>query len=156
MQEVVTTGATIRAPTGLIDITFKVRTTVDPDMLIQSVLDVLQSEFNLSAVRRGSFPGIEAVSALRDSSILQPGWREAIDLSVIVEQDEEAENHYRVDGNVRAMVCRQALGSIVDYHGLSSAQQAAYAAAYDRGFEKAIFSAGRNCRKRDAQTILCD
>lgn len=150
-------------PSGGIDITYNVRIGVDLRKIGASLLNTIQKTFGLSAEQEtfsfseGTPPyaiSIKATGALRDSNILGGGWREAVDFDVFIRSTGEKQLYVR--GTVHALVCRQALGNIINYSGLSSAQQGVYADAFDLGVGEAIKASGTRCKKEDARTIICE
>lgn len=147
---------------GVIDIEYTVTGRANPVHIAELIQRALEADFGLAVDRdistdeKGKFLSayIRATSSLRNSTILETGWREALDFDVYIYS--LAENKFSVRGNVRALVCRQALGNIVDYQGPSAAQQGAYATAFDSGVEAAIRKSSKICKKIDAKTLICD
>lgn len=147
---------------GAIDLHYKVSSGADPGRLGQALLQAIQSRFGLAAeqeIARGAQGQlysiyIRAAGTLGNSRILGGGWREALDFDGVIQPHGERELSVR--GTVHALVCRQALGEIVQYSGPDNAQQAAYAAAFDAGIAAAIAAAGTGCKRTDANTIDCD
>jgi hypothetical protein len=146
--------------TGII-IKFDILTRKKPLVFSNALLKMLDSELGLKAEQDATPEpdgeinevGILSVGALRNSTILQPGWREAIDFQLSVSSEEKK---VHVLGVAHVMVCRQALGSLTEYHGLDDAQRATYATVLDSLVNNAIKSTCQRFAKRDAKTVSCD
>jgi hypothetical protein len=146
---------------GAIDITFNVQTKTNPLDVSAALLRVLKTDFDLSAeqevsnARDGKLDAIyiRSSGSLRDSKILPVGWREALDFDLYIVPTKDG---ISIRGTAHALVCRQALGSVVDYRGLDDSQRAAYASALDSGVDLAIRSSCKKYQKQDAKTIVCD
>lgn len=146
--------------TGVIIIRFDILTHKDVQLFSNALLKMLDSELRLKAEQDATpLPNGEveevsilSVGALRNSTILQPGWREAVDFNFQLSSDK---SKVHVLGIAFVMVCRQALGNVTQYHGLDDAQRATYAAVLDSLVENAITSACKYYVKRDAKTISC-
>jgi len=145
---------------GAIDITFDVNTKTNPLEISAALLRTLKTEFDLSAeeeVRKSNDGRIESIflksaGTLRNSKILQRGWREALDFDLFITPSKES---IAIRGVARALVCRQALGSVVNYTVPDDSQRAVYASALDSGVSSAIKSVCLNYRQQDARTIIC-
>jgi hypothetical protein len=152
-------GATYRN-SGAIDITFDVRTKIDSLVMSNALMETLKANFDLSVEREvireldGRVHSIflKSVGSLRNSKILQKGWREALDFDLIITPTTQ---QIAIRGVARALVCRQALGSIVHYTGLDDAQRATYGSALDSGVNTAIRSVCKSYEQLDAKTIIC-
>ncbi|MET3133446.1 hypothetical protein AAKU55_003736 [Oxalobacteraceae bacterium GrIS 1.11] len=147
---------------GAIDLHYTVLSGADPRKVGTALLRAIEQGFGLSAEQeisnnnKGELDAIyiRATGALGDSRILGGGWREAIDFDGFILP--KGERQLSVRGTVHALVCRQALGNIINYNGPSDAQRAAYASAFDAGIATAIRASGANCKKQDATTIECE
>lgn len=147
---------------GAIEIKFDLTFSGDPTNVNQAIVDTMKSSFRLSTSsdvsqddhKQFESAQISAVGALRDSAILKGGWRESLEFDGYLAR--ETKNLYSFRGAVHALVCRQAVGNIVEYHGLSSSQQASYAAEFDKQIGIALKKAGNNCIEKDSRTIICD
>lgn len=159
-EPICATMATFRNAAG-IDFTFDVKTRTDPLEILAALLSVLKTRFELSTeqkVSRGedgklNFITIKSGTSLRNSKILQAGWRESMVFDL---QIEPTGYGVSITGSAFALVCRQALGNAADYHGLDDAQRATYAAALDSGIDSAIRSSCKKYQKQDDKTIICD
>lgn len=146
---------------GAIDIDFDVQSPVKPADLSKAIINLLQKNLELSATYRISSSKsnefesayFSGASSLRDSKILQAGWRESVDFSGYLERKDQ--RTYSFNGTVHAMICRQAVGDIVNYHGLDSVQQAAYAKFFNDNIEKVLKNNGGQCESKDAKSIIC-
>lgn len=146
--------------TGAIDISFDVAHR-NPLELSGSLLRTLKTDLGLSVLQEvsraedGSLQSIylRAATPVRDSKILQSGWREALDFDILLRPQN---NRVDIRGTAHALVCRQALGDLIEYHGLDDAQRAAYAKALDGYVDAAIKAVCKNYIQRDAKTINCN
>ena len=147
--------------TGAIDIRFEVLTRESPLTFSAALLDILDSELGLSAEQEVSQDNdgrvesvyIKSVGALRNSKILQQGWREALDFDLYLLSHND---RISIHGAAHVLVCRQALGNLTQYQGLDDAQKAVYATTLDSRVNRAIKAACKNYRQRDAKMISCD
>jgi hypothetical protein len=147
-------------PSGAIDITFEIKTTIRAPEIASSIVRALENQFGLSAsqqsnkTRDGSIAQayIQSASALRDSKILTGGWREALDFDLGVEQHEQ---RVGVHGTAHVMVSRQAVSQLTEYTGLSDSQRGIYLNALNDGIEQALLQVNTSCRRIDARNITC-
>jgi len=145
---------------GTIDITFDVNTRGDPQMLSNALLRTLKYDLELQVdeeVTKAKDGKVESIylrsaGSLRNSKILPRGWREALDFDIFLSTDE---GKIAVRGIAKAMVCRQAVGTLINYTGLDDSQRSLYANKFDSAVNEAIKSVCQNYRQQDAKTIFC-
>jgi hypothetical protein len=153
-------AATFRV-TPTIDIKFNINTRKSANEFTEALKNMLEmhlgftADIDLEKDERAKIyaVGFTATVALRDSPILQRGWRESLDLDIAVRPQDGG---IAVRGTLRPMVCRQAMGNHTKYHGPDDAQKAAYAAAIDNHVAEAIKASCRRFVKHDATRISCD
>lgn len=135
--------------------------------LTKAILNTLQNELDLSAEQidkdrytTGDIASvyIESSGTLRDSKILNGGWRESLDFNIYIHMTPgtDGSKSYDIHGIAHVLVCRQALGNIVDYHGLDDGQRMTYATILDSRIHSSIQSICQNYRAHDSKTIVCD
>ena len=149
---------------GAIEIKYEVDTTNvnGPEVFATSLKELLISDLGLSVDMRVSraFDGrpvsasLDGTAPLRESKILKSGWRESFDFDVRI--DSIYRKTVFIKGTLRALVCRQALGSLVAYTGLDDAQRSLYASTLDEKVGADIKSACSGYVKHDAKRISCD
>ena len=153
-------SATVRLSTG-IDIEFEVHTKLDPkrfsDALYRGLTEQLlfQSAVAINTDDWGKITSIDirSTAPLRDSLILGAGWREAIDFDVHLRVQPDT---IQVWSYTRPMVCRQAAGQTVEYHGPDNAQTATYARVLDNFVGKALALACTKAKQIDSKQIECE
>lgn len=151
-------------PSGAIDIDYNVVTKQELLRLSDAIGRVMAFDLGLTTVRwearssDGSIGvvGFRSVAALRDSAILSPGWREALDFDLEL-SDHRAigQEAIIIHGVVHANVCRQALGTLAGYQGLDDAQRARYASVFDKKISDAIKSICSSYEQKDSSNITC-
>src|SRR5262249_42324465 len=130
---------------GSIDIHFTIQTSKDVTSFSESVGRMLREELGLQTSvltmqHQNTGEVILTVLAstvgLRDSTILNGGWREALDFGVTLAKT--SGGTISVSGTPGPMVCRQATGQIIDYHGLDGAQTTSYASVLTKDLKHAL------------------
>lgn len=146
---------------GAIDIEFQINTALGPLKISEEILRMLRDELNLSAERHvtqyrtGSVNSvyIAASGGLRNSQILGGGWREALDFDIFINSSDDGVD---LRGTAHAMVSRQALGSVVEYQGLSDVQRVTYAKTLESSVVDAIKKSCNKFTKVDSARIMCE
>jgi hypothetical protein len=145
---------------GMINVGFEVTTTMNVSVFSTRLKAKLISDLALSVEleettdSKGTIVAaiLRSTAPLRDSKILAGGWREAFNFDVSLSAQD---GKVRIHGATQPLVCRQALGNIRDYQGLSDAQRSAYASALDNLVEASVASACKTFHKHDARRITC-
>lgn len=148
-------------PGGSIDVSFDIQTAFPGErfqdamgqMLRQTLGLVTEMEKTVSADGSVYSARFRATSGLRNSPILQGGWRESVDLDLWL--NARGTGNVSVIGTLKPMVCRQASGRITDYHGPDDAQRATYASVVSQHISEAIKSVCSSATAPDDFTILC-
>jgi hypothetical protein len=147
--------------TGAIDIGFDVLTHQSAEAFAEAFVKMMNSvlgltvEKSISKASDGKIGNVHLTSsaALRNSTILQGGWREALDFDLDLTSDK---HRVQVRGVAHVLGCRQALGSLTEYQGLNDVQKSTYATALDSDIDNAIRATCKNYMKHDSKTISCD
>jgi hypothetical protein len=151
-------AATFRT-SGAIDINFQIRTDLDASAFSDSLARMLKDDLGFATeqvdrTEAGRIVGVSfrSTAALRDSPILQGGWREALDFDLSVSPEH---GNIAVHGYTDPKVCRQASGQLIDYHGPDDKQKATYATVLNESVKRAITRVCRQVTKVDDRTIEC-
>jgi hypothetical protein len=153
------TSATVRL-SGAIDIAFEVQTKLDPTEFSNSIYRTLteqlafQSETDVFKDDRGKITNISirSTAPYRESPILKNGWRESIDFDVDIAVNDKG---IEVRAYSKPMVCRQAAGQSIEYHGPDDAQKATYASVLNGYVGQAITKACIRYTQIDSRRIEC-
>jgi len=142
-------------PTGAIDILFEVITPNRVDAFLPALSKMMTGMGLAFEVLAGAKDRLRIRSAagLRNSAVLQAGWREAMDFDVDLDREND---RILVNGVAHVMVARQALGNLDQYQGLDDAQRAIYATTFDSKVRAALKSACKSVVERDAKTLTCN
>jgi hypothetical protein len=160
-EMICTTAAYIRL-TGAIDIRFEVDSKLGIQKFSDGIVKMLTGKLGLAAEadperdERGQLISIAITSSagLRNSKILPPGWREAIDFDVNVEN--ESKNQIEIRGTAHALVSRTAVSDLDEYQGLSDAQRTTYANALNGDIKGAISAQCSNFVQKDDKSVVCN
>jgi hypothetical protein len=147
--------------TGALRVFFNVTTANAPEKLVSSIIKTLseklelETEQEISKDRLGNISSVKirSSSALRNSKILERGWREVVDFDIDIEP---RSNLLTIHGVGHVLVCRQALGSLFQYNGLDNNQQNLYLSAFHTRIEDAIKAMCTNYKKIDSSEVNCD
>lgn len=145
---------------GAIDISFEVQTKLKLSAFSDSFARMLKDDLGLITEQqsdigeRGELRAISfrSTAPLRDSPILKNGWRESLDFDLRLNL---LSDKIGIQATTKPLVCRQASGQAVDYHGPTDAQKATYAMVLNDHVSRAI---ARSCKKFspiDAKTVSC-
>jgi hypothetical protein len=153
------TAASIRLG-GSIDLDFNIQTKLDASAFSDSLAQMLRAELGFSIEQhvtkagdgKTSLVSFKSTAPLRDSSILKGGWRESLDFDLYLSAEVGGVS---VHGNTTPMVCRQASGQLIDYHGPDDAQKATYAKVLNDSLNTAITRACASFSQTDDKTIVC-
>jgi hypothetical protein len=124
---------------GGIKITYQVESSLNPLIFAQSLSNILLQKQNVKAsltqytTSSGAIYSVwlNSTASLRDSPTLKGGWREVYDFDVYFGRKGSSDTALQVDGILRPMVARQAIGNLASYHGLDDAQRSAYLSVFD-------------------------
>jgi len=139
-------------PTGAIDLLFEVVTPKGADAFSPALTKMMADmglAFELQAGTKDSLR-LRSAAGLRNSTVLQAGWREAVDFDIDLDR---AGDRILVSGVAHVMVCRQALGSLDQYQGLDDAQRAVFAKTYDSNVRAALKSSCKSVIERDVKSL---
>lgn len=146
---------------GTIDFEFVVHTKNSPEKLVESLRTLLSKELEFATTEyivRSDDGNISSVnfrstSALRESKILQSGWRESVDFDLnLYVHDDRLEVH----ASTKPLICRQASGSQVEYHGPDDSQRQRYATVIDGKIKEYVIKACSSYKQDDAKVIYCN
>jgi hypothetical protein len=98
---------------------------------------------------------LNSTASLRDSPTLKGGWREVYDFDVYFGRKGSSDTALQVDGILRPMVARQAIGNLASYHGLDDAQRSAYLSVFDDLVGNSLRAACGSASQIDATNIKC-
>jgi hypothetical protein len=146
---------------GAIEIAFDLVTHIELLRFVEALRAAMVSDLGLTvevrfeSVENGPVAAghLSSTAGLRNSTILPKGWRESLDFDIDLAANQ---GHMRINGVAHINVCRQALGTLVDYHGLNDGQRDMYAGVLNAAIGKALKSACKHAAQRDAKTIVCE
>jgi hypothetical protein len=99
---------------------------------------------------------LRSSTPLRDSSVLSAGWRESYDFDVDLNYDRAGiDNIVDIEGDLRPLVSRQAVGNLTEYQGLDDAQRGIYLNYFDSLVGEAIKKICDHPKYLDATNIIC-
>jgi hypothetical protein len=166
-------STTIRVGGGTINVDFEVKTKIPLVQFVESINLMLKEELGFSTEvigpngtdvplwSSGRMPVnfdepriIRSTAALRESRILEPTWREAIDLDIVVSKP--VDSVVRISGSMFPLVFRQASANRIDYHPPSDAQKGIYASAIDGRIAAAIKRICGRVSQIDSKNIICE
>ena len=116
---------------GKINVNFEITTSLAGAGFVDALHAMLKQQLGFATVERVehgtdgaiSFWQLVAASPLRDSPILQNGWRESLDLDLNVMRSDAG---FSVYASTKPLVSRTASGSMVEYHYPDDAQRGMY------------------------------
>ena len=146
---------------GTIDIDFEIDTSLAIDKFSSSFSRLLKEELGFYIDQKvfksetGTIASIEfrSTSGLRESPILQGGWREALDLDLSIRIVDAG--RISVWAAVNPKVVRTAAGALTEYHGPDDAQKTAYAAFLNGHVNTAITRVCQTFTQTDDKNIVC-
>lgn len=145
---------------GSIDVEFNVLTGKNIEEYVIKISDMMNKTLGLNVeIKMDKQPdgriysaSIYSTSSLRNSVILVGGWREALDFDVHLTRRSDG---VEIRGVARALVSRQAVGSMTSYQGLDDGQKSAYATKLDNSIKEAIKLVCSSFREMDSKNIIC-
>jgi hypothetical protein len=151
----------IRLDGNTIDIVFDVETQRDPSAFINPLIRLLNDDLKLSTelgttkAKDGTIISfwLLSTSGLRDSTILQPGWRDTFNFDIAVSRDGKGVN---VHGSTRPLVSRTASGQRHELNPPNADQRTTYAITLNKKIHDAIAQACSNVTEVDDKHLICE
>lgn len=145
---------------GGIDVYYEIKANASIEPFANSVLASLKDELKMAAEmdfqkdtnKRVIYAGLRSTTALRESFILNNGWRETFDFDVNLRAEDGI---IKVRAHAQPLVCRTASGNLIDYRAPNDAQRGAYATALNQRIGDALLRACTSGRLVDDKTIEC-
>jgi hypothetical protein len=143
-----------------IDIAFEVDTQLEPSAFIGPLSQLLNDDLKLSTEFETASAGDKIISIsfissspLRDSIILQQGWRDTFNFDVFVMRNDKGVS---VHGSTRPLVSRTASGQQHELNPPNIVQTATYASAFDKKVRDAIARAFAKVTQVDGKHLVCN
>jgi hypothetical protein len=154
------TSASVRVDSGIIDIKYNINTTHTIEQFANSLGEMLTNSLGLVVdTESKSSDGIiyditfKSAAPLRESMILEGGWRESFAFDLQIGRDKKS---IKVTGWSEPLICRLASGNLIDYQAPSDAQRGKYAHKLDTLVADALTKTYNTCKKIDSNNINCD
>jgi len=155
-------GASTRLSSG-IDISFVVKTNLNVTVFTASLQKMLENrlqletkvEYSTDRANQVLAASVTGTGGLRNSTILDSGWRESFDFDGWVSTTSAA-HEIKVRGVIKPLVTREAVGTLTSYEGTNDQQRAQYASALNADVDASIKAVCANYVRLDDWNISCD